>query len=141
MEEVGKEEEDQIYDDIEDIEEEKLNKNGEFLILRCLVVVEESFVKIVNIFILIQVMEDKKNILYKFRNKFCFCKFIEYLNNIVGFYDYEMSDFLLLVVYVSIEDEFFIIIKRYVLRNMQKMFSFLGFVKGCFIDVFQFECC
>lgn len=139
MEEAGKEEEDQIYDDIEDTEEEKPNKNGEFSTSRRLAAAEESSAKTANISTPTQATEDKKNILHKLRNKFRPRKSTEHLNNIVGSHDHETSDSSSPVAYASIEDEFPTTTKRHALRNMQKTFSFSGFAKGRFTDASQPE--
>ena len=139
MEEAGKEEEDQIYDDIEDTEEEKPNRNDELLTSRRLAAAEESSATTSSISTPTQAIGDKKNILHKLRNKFRPRKSTEELTNIVGSHDHETSDSSWPVTYASIEDELPATTKRLALRNMQKTFSFPGFAKDRFTGAFQPE--
>ena len=136
MEEAG--EEDQIYDDIEDTEEEKLNRNGEFLTSRRRAAAEESSATTGNISAPSQATGDKKNILHKLKNKLRPRKSTEDLTNIVGSHDHETSDSRP-VAYASIEDELPTTTKRLALRNMQKTFSFPGFAKVRFTGASQAE--
>lgn len=139
MEEAGKEEGDQIYDDIEDTEEEKPNRNGEFLTRsRRLAAAEESSATTASISTPTQATEDKKNILLKLRNKFRPRKPTEDLTNIAGSHDHETSSSWP-VTYASIQDELPTTTKRLALRNMQKTFSFPAFAKGRFTGASQPE--
>jgi len=126
MEEAGKEEGEQIYDDIEDTEEEKPNRNETS---RHRAAAEESSATTANISAPTEATGDKKNILHKLRNKFRSRKSSEDLTNIVG--SHETSDSWP-VAYSSIDDEFPTTTKRLPLKNMQKTFSFPGFAKGRF---------
>ena len=140
MEEAGKEEGEQIYDDIEDIEEEKPNRNGEFLTSRRLPAAdlkeESSATTAANISAPTEATGDKKNILHKLRNKFRPRKSTEELTNIVG--SHETND-PLPVAYSSIEDELPTTTEKLALKNMQKTFSFPGFAKGRFSGASQAE--
>lgn len=133
MEEAGKEEGEQIYDDIDDTEEEKPNRNGEFLTSRRLPAAdlkgESSATAAANISDPTEATGDKKNILHKLRNKFRPRKSTEDLTNILG--SHETSDSWP-VAYASIEDELPTTTKKLSRKNMQKTFSFPGFAKGRF---------
>ncbi|XP_020608838.1 suppressor of cytokine signaling 6-like [Orbicella faveolata] len=138
MEEVGKEEGEQIYDDIEDTEEGKPNRNGEFLTSRRRAAAEESSATTANISAPTEATGDKKNILHKLRNKFRPRKSTEDFTNIAG--SHETSDSWP-VAYASIdsEDELPTTTKRPALKNTQKTFSFSGFAKGRFAGASQAE--
>lgn len=138
MEEAGKEEEEQIYDDIKDTEEEKPNRNGEFVTLSRAAadLIEESSATTANISAPTESTGDKKNILHKLRKKFRPRKSTEDLTNIVA--SHETSDSMP-AAYANIEDELPSTTKRPALKNMQKTLSFPGFAKGRFTGVSQNE--
>ena len=131
MEEAGKEEEEQIYDDIEDTEEGKPNRNGESSTSRRRTAAEESSAMTANISAPTEATGDKKNILHKLRNKFRTRKSTEDL--------YHETGDSLPVAYASIEDELPATTKRLPLKNVQKTFSFPGFAKGRFTGASQAE--
>ena len=131
MEEAGKEEGEQIYDDIEDTEEEKPNRNEKVLTSRHQAAADESSATAANISAPTEATRDKKNILHKLRNKFRTRKSTEDLTNIAG--SHETSDSWP-VAYSSIEDELPTATKRLALKNMQKTLSFQGFANGRLTD-------
>lgn len=136
MEEADKENEEQVYDDIEDTEEEKQNRhnrNAEFITSRETAVREESSATTPGS---TESTGDKKNILHKLRKKFRPRKSSEDLAN--HFDSHEISESM--PAYASIvDDELPATTKRFALKHMHKTLSFPGFAKGRFTGASQTE--
>lgn len=136
MEEAKKENEEQVYDDIEDTEEEKPNRNTELITSRQTAADEESSATTADIYSgPTESTGDKKNILHKLRRKFRPRKSSEDLANHSGSHDQTSES---LPAYASIEDdELPATTKRLAFKNMHKTLSFPGFAKGRFTGASQ----
>lgn len=131
MEEAEEGNKEQVYDDIENTEEEKPNRNAEFTTSRQTAAGEGSSAMTADINSdLSETTGDKKNILHKLRKKFRPRKSSEDLSNRIGSQEISES----LPAYASIEDDELpaTTTRRLALKHMHKTLSFPGFSKTRF---------